>query len=361
MDKKEIAGKHRERHTLYLLNIIGLCLLTIAAIAVAAIMLMRSRSLAKELAGTREALNALQGEDKTLYTAEQLQQEVTTAGERAARTERSTILMQIQSSLESGNSTTSMLRGLFADDLVVVSGGKYYFYPVISSLSKNPFRKGDFRFDDAGFLQYKGDDESVTVRHGIDVTEDNGEIDWQLVAESGVTFAMVCAGGRDEEGEIIEDENFAANVEGAAENGLDVGIFFATGATSTEEAVEEATYVTTLLSTYRDTIKLPVAVMVPSLTGDARTAGLTKTQNSENLQAFCDVIRAASYDTLLYGNLASLVMDTDLSKLGGDGKWVQDYSDNLYYPYDFAMWQYSASGKIQGIEGDVGLNLEVKH
>ena len=173
--KKERINPNRER-TVYLFNIIVLCLITLASLAAGVFMLFRMRSLTYELNRVSNELDAVEGENKTVYTAEELEKKVKEAENTAAGKARHELLMQIESSLESGSSTLSMLRELFSEDLVVMSGGKDYFYPVLNSLEKNSLSSSDFRLDDTGFLSYQGSDAHVSVIRGIDVSQANGQI-----------------------------------------------------------------------------------------------------------------------------------------------------------------------------------------
>lgn len=347
------------RRTLYLVNVIVLCLVTLAAIIITCVLLLRNHRLEQELSSTQNQLDEIEGEDKTLYTAEQVQEEVDQATQSATRAEKNSILMQIQSSLESGNSTTSMLRELFSDELVVVSQGRYYFYPVISSLPKNSFEKGDFEEDAAGFLTYVGDDATVQVTQGIDVSEDDGDIDFEEVAQSGVSYVMVCLGERDEDGKIQGDENAIDNITNAAKAGLDVGAYFTTNPASTDEAMSEATYVISQLEDVKDSITMPVAVRIQVADNGDRTAEVSKADYTTSLVSFCDALTAEGYTPMVFGSLAAFTMRTDLTRLEDIDKWVQDLSSSIYFPYEFSMWQYSNAGQIQGISGDVDLDLLV--
>ena len=77
----------------------------------------------------------------------------------AMETEKNRLLLDIQSSFESGKSTISMLRDLFPGDLVVMWEGRYYFYPVNRSLAENIFDESDFSLGEHGFMEYKGENE----------------------------------------------------------------------------------------------------------------------------------------------------------------------------------------------------------
>ena len=49
----------------------------------------------------------------------------------------------------------------------------------------------------------------------------------------------------------------------------------------------------------------------------------------------------------------------NMAELEEYDKWIADYGDYLYFPYKFKCWQYSLKGTVNGIEGDVALDLSV--
>lgn len=358
MDRKDRKNPNRE-HSIYLVNIIVLCVVTLTALGTAVFLFMRSQARERTISNLNARLDALEGDDKTLYTQDELDQEVDSAGKAAADKEHSQLLLQIQSSLESGNTTTSMLRSLFSDDLVVVSDGRYYFFPVHSSLKKSLVSDGDFAYDATGALQYVGTDTGLEVRRGIDISAGNGEIDWEAVSNDGISFAMIRAGYVDSDGNPAEDSQLSANMKGARANGVGLGAYFVMNAASTDEAQTQADFLVDSLETWKDHIHYPVAVVISNSDTDDRMADLSPVEMTQNVTAFCDRIQSAGYTPMIYGNLASFTMRMDLARLDGYDKWISDLSSNVYFPYYYTMWQYSTSGQVQGIDGNVHLDMQL--
>ncbi|MDE6944389.1 MAG: glycoside hydrolase family 25, partial [Lachnospiraceae bacterium] len=84
--------------------------------------------------------------------------------------------------------------------------------------------------------------DQVTV--GIDVARYQGTIDWAKVAASGIDFAMIRVGYRaDKSREICADSNAKYNMQESQKNGIKVGVYFFSTATTTDEAIEEAGWV----------------------------------------------------------------------------------------------------------------------
>ena len=352
-------------HFWYMANIVLLCSVTLLALAGSVLFFLQTRNAVKEKNELADRLEAVEGDRKTLYTEDEVREKVEQAKSGAGEAERRKILMQIQSDMESGGSTASMLRGLFSNDLVVVSGGKYYFYPILHSVSKNAFQSADFSLSDDGRLQYTGKDK-VTLQSGVEVSEKNGDIDWNLVSEDDIAFAMVCAGGRltsdvdgKEAGSIVADEKLKDNVSGAYEAGLNAGVYYVLGAASEEEAEEEAERLIQHLEPVHSMLTYPVAVWVNVPAETDRTAGQSRADWTGYVLSFCESLEEAGYQPMIYGNLASFVMMLNLEDLEKYSKWISNPGAGLYFPYQFSMWQYSTSGTVHGISTEVGLDVSL--
>lgn len=193
---------------------------------------------------------------------------------------------------------------------------------------------------------------------GVDVSTYSGEIDWAAVKADGISFAMVRLGfrGYGEEGNLVLDNQFLANVQGAAEAGLDVGVYFFSQAITVEEAVEEAEYVLAALEGH--SITYPVVFDLEKVDVDsARTNHLSVETATQVTQTFCQRITQAGYHPMIYGNVAWLMDRIDLTQLTQYDLWLAQYQSTPTFPYQFAMWQYSHQGEVAGIEGSVDMNL----
>ena len=366
---KKTEGPHRRgrvrAHFWYQANLILMCSVTLLSLAGALLFFVQSRNAIREKNQIANRLEAVEGDEKTLYTEEEVQEKVDQAKTSASAAQRHELLMQIQSDMESGGSTASMLRKLFSDDIVVVNAGKYYFYPILKSVPANHFQSGDFALSDDGRLTYKGSSK-VTLQSGINVSKENGEIDWDLVAEDDIAFAMVDAGGRltadsgtDKAGDIIPDDRLEDNLDGALRAGLNAGVMYHLGAVSEEEAEEEAAQLIEALKPYQDRLSYPVAVCVSVPAETDRTAGQGKTEWTRNVLTFCGALEEAGYQPMIYGNLAAFVMMLDMDDLKRYDKWIANTGASLYFPYEFSMWQYSVTGTVQGVSTEASLDVSL--
>ena len=198
------------RRVFYFLNILFMCVITVASLTMAVILFVRL-----------ERLRSERQTEGTIYTDSQIEK----IRYGAAQSERNRILLEIQSSFESGNSTISMLRDLFPGDLVVMWEGRYYFYPVDRNLQMNPFSATDFKLVENGGMEYIGENPSVKVNRGIDVSSLNGEIEWDKVSEDRIAFAMIRAAVRNSSGELEQDELFEENMREAKSVGIRTGCY----------------------------------------------------------------------------------------------------------------------------------------
>lgn len=215
----------------------------------------------------------------------------------------------------------------------------------------NPYRSGDF-FEVDGFIL------CTTARcyTGVDVSEYQKDIDWPQVAEAGVDFAMIRVGYRGyEQGGIYEDTYARANLQGALDAGLDVGVYFFSQAVTVEEAIEEANVVLDLIKDYE--ITYPVVFDWEWVTGDARSGDITSRTLTDCTKAFCDTIAAAGYTPMFYFNLSMAQTMFRLRELTDYEFWLAQYSDAMTFAYDVQMWQYTCEGTVPGITTAVDLNL----
>ena len=211
--------------------------------------------------------------------------------------------------------------------------------------------------DSNNWEYFDEDGNKVSIR-GIDVSKYQGRIDWKMVADSGIEFAIIRLGYRGmNEGTLEMDPYFESNMKGAAENGIKTGVYFFSQATTKEEAEEEANYVLGVISRYN--VSYPVVFDTERVTTfNARANGLSYSERTDMCIAFCDKIAKAGYTPMIYANTKYMIMGIDLERLADKYEmWYAVYSDNISFPYNFQMLQYSDSGSIPGITGNVDLDI----
>ena len=210
--------------------------------------------------------------------------------------------------------------------------------------------------------QYKSyNDDTYTSLQGIDVSYAQGEIDWAAVRNDGIEFAMIRTGYRGyETGLLHEDTRFRANMDGAVQNGLQVGVYWFAQEVSVEEAREAAYYNIQLLQGYR--LDLPVAYDMETVTDHDRMGTLTKEEKTAVAKEFCSVLHEAGFHVMIYASDSWLRDEIYMEELQDlCGFWMAHYNvEHPSFPFVFSMWQYSRAGQVAGIPEPVDLDLLIR-
>ena len=215
-------------------------------------------------------------------------------------------------------------------------------------LPKNTYDSDKFVEED-GFLRY--DSETATL--GVDVSEFQGEIDWQQVKDAGIDFCILRVGYRGTtQGMLNEDSRLAENLAGAEAAGLKIGVYFFSQAVSEHEARKEADFVLKRLKGHE--IDYPVVFdWEPPTEEGLRAYGMAGWQVSNFAAAFCKRIADAGYTACIYSNKNMAYDFWDLTQLADYALWYAEYQPVPSFYYDFSLWQYSESGSVPGIPVEV--------
>lgn len=189
---------------------------------------------------------------------------------------------------------------------------------------------------------------------GIDVSKFNGSIDWNKVRNSGVSYVIIRCGFRGStSGGLIEDSKFRENIKGATAAGLKVGVYFFTQAVNEVEAVEEASMTLNMISGYK--ISYPVFLDVE--TSGGRGDRIDAATRTAVINAFCKTIANSGYTAGVYANKTWLNSKFNPGGLGNAKIWLAQYNTTPTYSGRYNLWQYTSKGKVNGISGNVDMNL----
>lgn len=208
-----------------------------------------------------------------------------------------------------------------------------------------------YYFDSKGVLSSKV---------GIDVSYAQGNIDWKKVKAAGVDYVMIRVGYRGyTQGGLYLDSDFVKNIEGATAAGLDCGVYFYSQAITVEEAILEADFVLKAIKGYD--LTYPIAFDTEYVSDPAaRTHGLTDKQRTDFAIAFCERIINNGYYPTIYASKSWLLDEMEFSRINGKFDiWLAEWSDKATFPYTYQMWQYSETGKVNGISGYVDLDVSL--
>ncbi|MDO4199014.1 MAG: glycoside hydrolase family 25 protein [Erysipelotrichaceae bacterium] len=208
------------------------------------------------------------------------------------------------------------------------------------------------------YLKYEDTEYSSLV--GIDVSEFQDTIDWKKVKDDGVDFAFLRIGRRGATtGLLYDDTEFENNYKGAKENNIPIGVYFFSQAINDSEIDEEVDFVLNALKGKE--INLPIVFDLEEVyvsEGTPRANDMSKEEKTARALRFCTKIEENGYKAMIYTGLYWAENSYDMEALSDFPVWFAHYG--VDYPgleVPFEIWQYSNTGKVDGIDGDVDLNI----
>ena len=190
----------------------------------------------------------------------------------------------------------------------------------------------------------------------IDVSSYNGNIDWNTVKQYGDVDGAILRIAAHPNGEYIEDVQFANNLAACRRLKIPFGVYIYDYSNSENDALNEAKFVIDILQKYNvtpDELGYPVYF-------DLERTTITKEQNIANMNAFISEMNAKGYTTNVYSYRAMLNSSLNDKAILSNVSWMAAYTDtigweNPYYKGKFG-WQYTSSGSIPGISGNVDIS-----
>lgn len=230
-----------------------------------------------------------------------------------------------------------------------IDGATYYYDPATHEpVTGNQVIQGNvYEFGADGAL-------NRTAR-GIDVSKFQGTIDWNAVKADGITFAIIRCGYRGYgTGALVEDATYRRNIQGAINAGLRVGVYFYSQAINEAEAVEEASMVLSLVSGY----SLPLGVYYDTeYVAGGRANAISAAERTACAVAFCETIRNAGYKAGVYSYASWFYNNLNFANISKYNTWIAQYRDTLSFNYKYDIWQYTGSGRVNGISTAVDMNI----
>ena len=230
-----------------------------------------------------------------------------------------------------------------------IDGNTYYYDPATHQpVTGTQVIQGDiYTFSSSGVLGQK--------ERGIDVSKFQGNIDWNAVKADGITFAIIRCGYRGYgTGALVEDSTYRKNIQGAINAGLKVGVYFYSQAINEAEAVEEASMVLSLVSGY--SLPLGVYYDTESVAG-GRANAISANERTACAVAFCETIRNAGYKAGVYSYASWFYNALNFANISKYNTWIAQYRDTLSFNYKYNIWQYTGSGRVNGISTAVDMNI----
>ena len=202
------------------------------------------------------------------------------------------------------------------------------------------------------------------MKQGVDVSSNNGVVDWQLLKDNGIEFAIIrCGFGNDEMKQ--DDSQFINNVRKCEELGICYGIYLYSYALNLDEARSEASHVLRLVKECGDNFNLGIWFDMEDADQYKARHGMPSNELLVDIcYEFCSIIEEHNYYTGIYANLNWLTTKINSSKLDRFDKWVAQWADKCTYTGNYSMWQYTsnfifnnkrfdANYMIKEIDGDI--------
>ena len=210
--------------------------------------------------------------------------------------------------------------------------------------------------EDNDILSYS--DENTNTLFGIDISEYQKDIDWDKIKENDdIDFVFIRVGYRGyTKGKIKLDNMFKEHIENANEAGIPVGVYFFSGAINEEEVIEEAEFVLDNIKDYN--VELEVVYDMEVISGNNnRMKDLTNEDRTLLTKTFVNKIKENNYTPMVYGNAKWFMDYVNYEDLLEYNLWYANYA-SFNWPYKVNYFQYSESGKIDGIKGNVDMNIK---
>ena len=234
----------------------------------------------------------------------------------------------------------------------------------VQKIGKTIYRLDEF----SGKLLGKAYTNSSKYMHMIDLSEHNGNVDFHAVRKSGVKAVILRAGY----GDSTVDNCFHQNISRAKDAGLAVGIYWFSYALNKRQAITEANFCLRTIKKYN--LNLPVYFdweydsMRYAMEHGVRPG---RTAITDMTEAFCSTIARSGRRAGYYFNPEYLHSYYDPSKLKRYSTWYAFWGNNLFTgniwiksdmlapPKKYDLWQFSACGRIPGINTAVDCDLLV--
>ncbi len=194
----------------------------------------------------------------------------------------------------------------------------------------------------------------------VDVSYWQHTIDWKKASKEIDGAILRCSYTSQKSFTLSEDSTFLPNINGASQYGLKVGAYHYSQAISIDEARKEAEYICKKLSGYKNRISLPVVIdwEFGGRLNAKKAKSLGKAKCTDIISAFCEVVIRHGFTPMVYANYNTFSNYLDYPKLKKKYKiWLAQYSSKAGLAYDY--WQYTSSGKVSGINGNVDINKAV--
>lgn len=195
------------------------------------------------------------------------------------------------------------------------------------------------------------------MKKGIDISKHNGTINMKKVKDSGIEFIILQLGYGKNKSQI--DEKFYENYKKATELNIPIGVYLYSYALNCNDALQEAKLVIEQIKNLK--IEYPIFFDMEDVDDYKVRNGMQSNQTLVDIcETFCSYVENAGYYVGIYASLDWLNNKLNDKKLDRFDKWVAQWNNKCSYKKEYGMWQYSSTGSIDGISGNVDLDYAIK-
>jgi GH25 family lysozyme M1 (1,4-beta-N-acetylmuramidase) len=188
---------------------------------------------------------------------------------------------------------------------------------------------------------------------GVDVSHHNGKIDWEKVKNAGIDFAIIrCGYGQNFESQ--DDTTFEYNVSECERLGIPYGIYLYSYAVDTICAESEAEHVLRLIKGHNPEYGIWLDL-------EDESVKVTNTELANIAEKFLEKLKTNGYKNVgVYANLTWWQLKLTDARFDKYNKWVAQWGSGCTYDKKYIMWQYTNSGSVDGISGNVDMDIFYK-
>lgn len=187
------------------------------------------------------------------------------------------------------------------------------------------------------------------IARGIDVSNFQGTVDWDMVKAAGIDFAILRVGpvyGK-------PDDSFERNAAECERLSIPYGVYYYSYARSVADANKEADRTLAWLGGHHPSLPVYYDLEDNYILQDPN---FSKDKLAQIAQAFCNRMEAVGFKSGIYANLNWLNNYLDSPSLSGYDHWVAQYNWRCNYAGSYSFWQYSNSGNVPGVNGRCDMN-----
>lgn len=223
--------------------------------------------------------------------------------------------------------------------------------------NESPFKNKKYTHDDK-FKNYE-------IINGLDISHYQNDANFKKLKKAGTDFVILRAAyrGWGSKGSLNKDTKFASYAPAAEKEGIDVGAYIFSQAITVKEAQDEADYIMSIVKGFKITLPLVFDYEYGPSGTRLAAAKLTKKQKTDICIAFCKRVESKGYTAMVYANHSMLTSDLDDDTIAKNYDiWLANYNSKpsyqgKFYDCDYHYWQYSSTGKANGVSGNIDCNF----